>query len=246
MKFSSVFTVYISLLFVISSLDEAVDVLASPSLTYSVNWPSAHLPYLHQYHSTDISSSFVRRADESEGEDMDVICHPAGACEPCPEDLLHEPFCLPFGNRRLLHCNAVSAATYDSSTPDRLKSGPSHEESDASKSPTQSRPPTRPPQSAVTAWESCGRRVPKERADFFEFVLCNIIFAALALVGVLVRTERMRAVRARRLAARIGVGLRRASSGSWAVMGGMGGALTHSEDTESTESDGIIRQDATD
>ena len=34
------------------------------------------------------------------------------------------------------------------------------------------------------AWESCGRLVPKERADFFEFVLCNVIFAALALAGV--------------------------------------------------------------
>ncbi|THH06509.1 hypothetical protein EW145_g4038 [Phellinidium pouzarii] len=149
---------------------------------------------------------------------------------------LHEPFCLPFGNRRRLHCNAVSLATYDSSTPDRLKSGPTHEESDASKSPTQSRPPTRPPQSPVTAWGSCGRRVPKERADFFEFVLCNIIFAALALVGVLVRTDNMRAVRVRRLAARIGVDLRRASSRSWAMIGDMGAALTHT--------DGTIRQDA--
>ncbi len=55
-----------------------------------------------------------------------------------------------------------------------------------------------------------------ERADFFEFVLTNVIFTALALVGVLLRGERMRAVQARRLAARIGVGLRRASSGNWA------------------------------
>ena len=53
----------------------------------------------------------------------------------------------------------------------------------------------------------------KERADFFEFVLSNLIFAALAIAGVLVRSERMRVVRARRLAARIGVTLRRASSG---------------------------------
>ena len=76
------------------------------------------------------------------------------------------------------------------------------------------------------AWESCGRLVPKERADFFEFVLCNVIFAALALAGVLVRSVRMRVARARRLAARIGVGLvRRASGGTWALSGlGAGGS----------------------
>jgi hypothetical protein len=69
------------------------------------------------------------------------------------------------------------------------------------------------PEDEVEAWESCGRIPSKERADFFEFVLSNMIFASLAIAGVLVRSERMRVVRARRLAARIGVTLRRASSG---------------------------------
>lgn len=81
-------------------------------------------------------------------------------------------------------------------------------------------PGSKPPQTSLPAYESCGRIVEKERADFFEFVLTNVIFAALALTGVLIRSERMRAVRARRLAARIGVGLRRASSGSWRAMSG--------------------------
>ena len=67
------------------------------------------------------------------------------------------------------------------------------------------------PDDEVPAWESCGRIPSKERADFFEFVLCNVIFAALAIAGVLIRSEKMRVVRARRLAARIGVTLRRAS-----------------------------------
>ncbi|RSH86816.1 uncharacterized protein EHS24_005090 [Apiotrichum porosum] len=31
-------------------------------------------------------------------------CEPFGECEPCPEDDLKQPFCMPFGNRRLLHC----------------------------------------------------------------------------------------------------------------------------------------------
>ena len=140
---------------------------------------------------------------------------------------MQEPFCQPFGNRRLLHCLAVSDALKD-----EAEHGPE---------PPAGHPGSKPPQSALPAWESCGRRVPKERADFFEFVLSNIIFAALALTGVLVRSERMRAVRARRLAARIGVGLRRASSGSLAALGGMGITLSR-EESEHRES-GYIPDD---
>ena len=53
---------------------------------------------------------------------------------------LHEPFCQPFGNRRLLHCR-------EADSPDVDKEG------------------------ELLAWESCGRIVAKERADFFEFVV---------------------------------------------------------------------------
>lgn len=129
---------------------------------------------------------------------------------------MQEPFCQPFGNRRLLHClqpNEPSAAEGGLGSSD-LPVG---------------HPGSKPPQSALPAWESCGRLVPKERADFFEFVLSNVIFAALALTVVLVRSERMRTVRARRLAARIGVGLRRASSGGLAALGEMGSVLSRPE-----------------
>ena len=147
---------------------------------------------------------------------------------------MQEPFCQPFGNRRLLHCLAVSEpgandiANYDHGS-----------------EPPVGHPANKPPQSALPAWESCGRRVPKERADFFEFVLCNIIFAALALSGVLIRSERMRAVRARRLAARIGVGIRRVSSGSLAAFEGMGAALTQDDredELRNQEGEGLLRE----
>jgi hypothetical protein len=56
------------------------------------------------------------------------------------------------------------------------------------------------------AWAACGRSVSQERADFFEFVACNLIFAAAALFGVFSRGRRMRILQARQLAARIGLG----------------------------------------
>jgi hypothetical protein len=48
----------------------------------------------------------------------------------------------------------------------------------------------------------------QERADFYEFVACNVLFAAVALFGVVVRSRRRRALQARTLAARIGVARR--------------------------------------
>ena len=106
-----------------------------------------------------------------------------------------------------------SEANDDTALPERPR-----QEGDKADPPHRN-PAARPPDSSLPAYESCGRIVEKERADFFEFVLTNVIFAALALSGVLIRSERMRTVRARRLAARIGVGLRRAS-GSWRAVGG--------------------------
>ena len=62
------------------------------------------------------------------------------------------------------------------------------------------------PPGGLPAWESCGRIVPKERADFFEFVGCNLIFALVALAVLFIRMKRVRMSQARWLAARIGVG----------------------------------------
>jgi hypothetical protein len=58
-----------------------------------------------------------------------------------------------------------------------------------------------PPQ----GWQSCGRIVSQERADFGEFVACNVFFAVVSLLMLFVRSKRMQAMQARQLAARIGV-----------------------------------------
>jgi hypothetical protein len=56
------------------------------------------------------------------------------------------------------------------------------------------------------AWESCGRIPAQERADFFEFVACNVAFVIIALAIVLWRSRVVQSRQARVLAARIGVG----------------------------------------
>ncbi|KAI0698082.1 hypothetical protein C8T65DRAFT_813422 [Cerioporus squamosus] len=115
----------------------------------------------------------------------DLVCVPFGTCEPCPDDALHEPFCQPFGNRRLMHCVPASS-TKSPSIP--------HNHS-----------PTESPQGEIPAWESCGRIVEKERADFYEFFACNLFIAILAIAVLFARSKRLQAIQARQLAARIGL-----------------------------------------
>ncbi|KAI0634795.1 hypothetical protein C8Q77DRAFT_1104102 [Trametes polyzona] len=132
----------------------------------------------------------------------DLVCTPFGTCEPCPEDALHEPFCQPFGNRRLMHCVPASSAPSPSKPrPPSVNPGP----------PPSSSPDS--PQGETLGWESCGRIVQKERGDFYEFFACNLFIGIVAVTVVLARSKRLQALQARQLAARIG--LVRGTPGGW-------------------------------
>ncbi|KAF9653743.1 hypothetical protein BDM02DRAFT_3062115, partial [Thelephora ganbajun] len=125
-------------------------------------------------------------------DETKMTCRPFGRCEPCPEDSLHEPFCQPFGNRRLMHC----ALDDDSST---------SSSSTLSSQQQQGHSPRSRITGEIPAWQSCGRIVSKERSDYFEFILCNALFAAAALGMLFARSRRMEIMHARQLAARIGL-----------------------------------------
>jgi hypothetical protein len=101
---------------------------------------------------------------------------------------LQEPFCQPFGNRRLVHCVPLAST----SRPQLQEAHPKGE---------------------IPAWESCGRIVQQERADFGEFVFCNALLCAIALVVVFTRSRRLQALQAGRLAARIGLSRGRGRGG---------------------------------
>ncbi len=73
--------------------------------------------------------------------------------------------------------------------------------------------PDEAPKGETPAWESCGRIVEKERADFYEFFACNLFIVILAVTVLFARTKRLQAIQARQLAARIG--LVRSVPGGW-------------------------------
>jgi len=124
--------------------------------------------------------------------EIKMSCKPFGACEPCPEDSLREPFCQPFGNRRLMHCIPKSRHNTNSTIQNPVSQSP---------------PPPHllsPPQGETPAWQSCGKIPVNERSDFFEFILCNVLFTSVALGMLFLRSRRLEAMQARQLAARIG------------------------------------------
>ena len=145
----------------------------------------------------------------AEHDETKMTCIPFGRCEPCPEDSvstynfkpsdshlanypqLHEPFCQPFGNRRLMHCTLDD----DSKTPSSALSPPQQD----------NHTPHPAGKGEIPAWQSCGRIVSKERSDYFEFILCNALFAAGSLAILFTRSRRMEIMHARQLAARIGI-----------------------------------------
>jgi len=136
-----------------------------------------------------------------------VICRPFGTCEPCPEDALDEPFCKPFGNRRLMHCTSATTTSPSSShspqppSPDQPPMQPSIKELSSHSPP----PNPHSLEGETPAWESCGRIPEKEREDFWEFVACNVLFAAISLFVLFARSKRLQTLKGRQLAARIGL-----------------------------------------
>lgn len=111
---------------------------------------------------------------------------------------LHKPFCQPFGNRRLIQCKNSTALPTEPLRPHYAQHPPNLAGSD-----TPSEGDVE--EGAILAWESCGRVVSAERADFFEFAAVNLLFLSVGAGIVIWRLRRMRLRHARQLAARIGL-----------------------------------------
>ncbi|RSH92223.1 hypothetical protein EHS25_008638 [Saitozyma podzolica] len=66
--------------------------------------PITHLPRQHGVDGGGTGGSGPKRPEYVAHPAGELVCRPFGECEPCPSDELDQPFCMPFGNRRLLHC----------------------------------------------------------------------------------------------------------------------------------------------
>ncbi|KAG8985786.1 hypothetical protein FRB94_004578 [Tulasnella sp. JGI-2019a] len=129
--------------------------------------------------------------DAEDPSASDVICRAEGLCERCPESSIHEPFCQPYGNRRLIKCLPNTAENA------RLMRQHAHDDGDESKVTYNL--------GETPAWEACGKVIVLERADYWEFLMCNFLFASFSMFIVLYRSKQIAALQYRKLAARIGL-----------------------------------------
>ncbi|KAG8970684.1 hypothetical protein FRC03_004066 [Tulasnella sp. 419] len=151
----------------------------------------------------DSSSPNSKTGVESSSQ---VICRIEGLCERCPESSINEPFCQPYGNRRLIKClpktpeneRLLEEAAKAQAEAERLGSKFNW---GRKKNPT----PKISHLGETPAWEACGKVIAVERADFWEFLLCNLIFVSLSLFVVLARSKKLAAIQYRKLVARIGL-----------------------------------------
>jgi hypothetical protein len=139
-------------------------------------------------------------------------CRPFGECEPCPKSQVrlvscpscrprlvvraaeampngrpsaqrNEPFCQPYGNRRLLHCVPKGHAHHDITPAEGGELSNLHEKE-------------------IPAWEACGKVVLKERQDYWEFVVRpptpHLLQKAVPLTSLSFHADGQRAVPDRR------------------------------------------------
>ncbi|KAK8847434.1 hypothetical protein IAR55_005292 [Kwoniella newhampshirensis] len=162
------------LMFMFSVLLFSAPVHADPTQSSTSQW--IYTPY-EAYHDSLVGRARTK-PEYIAHPAGDLVCRPFGECSPCPRDELDQPFCLPFGNRRLLHC--IPAASADS-------------------------PSTSSQGGEVPAWEACGKVIKKERQDYWEFVTANLLFLIVALTILWARTSALATEQYRQLAARIGI-----------------------------------------
>ncbi len=138
----------------------------------------------------------------------DLFCRPFGECEPCPKDevsqnmalqsfakgyltAIHattfkrdQPFCRPFGNRRLVHCIPKGQADPQDPYASEIEVDiPTRRQESGSATHSQKESPVLVGGSSrvidmgsvqlgeVPAWEACGKVLAIERAGYWEFVV---------------------------------------------------------------------------
>ncbi|CBQ68430.1 conserved hypothetical protein [Sporisorium reilianum SRZ2] len=95
------------------------------------------------------------------------VCAPIGECEPCPDDVVHLPYCRPYNNRRRVACSPLTNPNDPVAVQAALNLA-----SSAAKSATST---------AALGYEACGKSAKQEARDYFEMIA---VIASIAIFSV--------------------------------------------------------------
>ncbi|KAG0152567.1 hypothetical protein CROQUDRAFT_85688 [Cronartium quercuum f. sp. fusiforme G11] len=150
----------------------------------------------------------------------EYACRPIGKCEPCPIEELSNSICQIYQNRRLVHClylGSSSPALIASVLIDKtnypaglMMTNNDHyhhlDQTDIQKVDSKMAKVGSGIGSAeFPTWEACERVISKERADYYEFIVCNIILTLISLLIFIFRTKLLINRQYGKLAQRIGL-----------------------------------------
>ncbi|GAC74135.1 hypothetical protein PANT_10d00032 [Moesziomyces antarcticus T-34] len=124
-----------------------------------------------------VASSSGTQPAVAAGNATDYVCVPAGDCNPCPDDVVHLPFCRPYNNRRRVACSPVA---------DRADASAVRTAMDTANA---ARNATGSTAAALLGWEACGKSAKQEAKDYFEMIA---VVAVLAVVSVWAFVQRQK------------------------------------------------------
>ncbi|CDS01007.1 uncharacterized protein SPSC_05179 [Sporisorium scitamineum] len=99
------------------------------------------------------------------------VCAPIGECEPCPDNVIHLPYCRPYNNRRRVACSPIS----NPNDPHAIQAALAN--ANAAKSTSTSTSAT----TAALGYEACGKSAKQEARDYFEMIA---VITSIAIFSV--------------------------------------------------------------
>lgn len=110
------------------------------------------------------------------------VCSPIGECEPCPEDVIHLPYCRPYNNRRRVACSPVTDRTDAQAVQSALDVVVHTAKSTSSGSGSGS-------VTVRMGYEACGKSAKQEAKDYFEMIA---VIASIAIFSVWAFVQRQK------------------------------------------------------
>ncbi|KAJ9473981.1 hypothetical protein PHBOTO_004071 [Pseudozyma hubeiensis] len=140
-------------------------------------WSSLRKAQSSTNHAKPSDASNSATAQPGSGNSTAHVCSPISECEPCPEDVIHLPYCRPYNNRRRVACSPVT----DRNNPQSVQSALSAAKS--AKTNTSAANVIR------LGYEACGKSAKQEARDYFEMIG---VIASIAIFSVWAFVQRQK------------------------------------------------------
>ncbi len=106
---------------------------------------------------------------KGKGNETMYVCAGIGECAPCPEDVIHLPYCRPYNNRRRVACAPVMGDKEDSGAVEKAFTAASAASGGGASGSGQD-------SGVLLGYEACGKSAKLEARDYFEMIVSAVLF----------------------------------------------------------------------